>query len=150
MLQPLCGYALEGVLDRDFLCGLLGLPLRHRVNAGRQQLAGLGVAFSRLRQRNIWIFAQGHELFLALKPIGPAPQLPAGRLDPEVESASIAHAVGFFRRLGPFDLRIGQSGHAIPPRQEKYTHFKNRIHPKVHPPKHGCTWMHLDAERRKA
>ena len=36
MLQPLCGYALEGVLDRDFLCGLLGLPLCHRVNTSCQ------------------------------------------------------------------------------------------------------------------
>jgi hypothetical protein len=24
------------------------------------------------------------------------------------------------------------------------------LKPKVHPPEHGCTWMHLDAERRKA
>jgi hypothetical protein len=57
MLQPLCGYALEGVLNRDFLSRLLGLPLRHRVNTGRQQLTGLGVAFSGLRQRNVWILA---------------------------------------------------------------------------------------------
>jgi len=58
MLQPLCGYALEGVLDRDFLCGLLGLPLRHRVNAGCQQLAGLGVAFTASARGHIWIFAR--------------------------------------------------------------------------------------------
>jgi hypothetical protein len=29
--------------------------------------------------------------------------------------------------------------------QEKYTHFIRRIHPRIHPPKHGCTWMQLDA-----
>jgi hypothetical protein len=46
MLQPLCGYALEGILDRYFLCGLLGLPLRRRVNACSQQLACLDVPFS--------------------------------------------------------------------------------------------------------
>ena len=79
-----------------------------------------------------------------------APELPAGRLDPEVESAPIPHAVGFFRRLGPFNLRIGQSGHTpFLLAEEKYTHFKNRIRPKVHPSEHSCTWIHLDAERHK-
>jgi hypothetical protein len=32
-----------------------------------------------------------------------------------------------------------------PVQEKKYTHSKNRIHPKIHPPKHGCTWMQKDA-----
>jgi hypothetical protein len=52
------------------------------INAGRQQLAVLGVALTGQRQGHIWIFAEGHQLFLAAKTIGPAPELPAGRLAP--------------------------------------------------------------------
>jgi hypothetical protein len=146
MRQPLCGHALEGIFDRYFLCGLLDLPLRHRVNGCSQQLARLGVAFPGQRQRNIGVFPKGHELFLAAKPIGPAPELPAGRLDPEVKSSSIAHAVGSFRRLGFFNLRICQSGHPIPPRSRKVHPLKKQNTPKSTP---GRTRLHLDAPGRR-
>jgi hypothetical protein len=142
MLQPLCGNALEGVLGCYFLCGLLGFSLRHRVNASRQQLPRLGVAFSGLRQRNVRILAQGHELFLAVKPVCPTPQLSARWRNPEVKSASVVQTVGLFLRLGFFDFSVGQRHFVrnlrfwkIPPPQNKNT-----------PNSTPCqTRLHLDA-----
>jgi len=69
---------------------------------------------------------------------------------------NVGHAVieqVFGSQLG---IRVNQHsiGGLVPmpflPRSRKYTHSNNGIHPKVHPPERGCTWMHLDAGRRKA
>ena len=73
-----------------------------------------------------------------------------GALDPEVKAASIAKAVCLFCRFGPFDLRICQSGHARSSPLKKIPPLQNKNTPKSTPVKRGCTWMHLDAERRKA
>ena len=145
MFQPTSGDTLKRVLDGGFLGGLFRFSLGHRIDTRGKELAGFAVPFPGLRQRNIGILSQRHQLLFAFKPIGPALELPAGRLAPEVKPASITHAVGFIRSFGPFDLRIGQSGHAIPPRSRKVHPPGEQNTPKSTPIK---TRLHLDAHGR--
>ena len=72
----------EKSFDGGLFGCFLGLALCHWIDTRSKELTGFAVPLSGLRQRNIGILSQRHQLLFAVKPIGPAPELPAGRLDP--------------------------------------------------------------------
>ncbi len=108
----------------------------------------VNVPFSGQRLGDIWIFAEGHQLFLALIPIGPTPEFPAGWLDPEVEVASIAKAVCYFRRFGRL-ISVSVSP-AMPflPGEEKYTHLKKytQKYTRQNTATPGCNWTQKEVK----
>ena len=58
--------------------GLLFFALGHRVNTICQELPRFCVSLPCLCERNVRVFAEGHELLLAIESILPTPKLPSG------------------------------------------------------------------------
>jgi hypothetical protein len=59
-------------------------------------------------ERYIRVCAKWHELFLALMPVLPTPQLAASRIDQKIESFSVGQLVGLLRGTRTLDCRIRQ------------------------------------------
>ena len=84
---PLPSDGLEAVCARD--CELLGFARFPRIDAGRKLLADRVTSRTGRLQTDIRVDAEGQPLFFTTEPVLPAPPLPAGGADLQVEAPTV-------------------------------------------------------------
>src|ERR1700730_5170449 len=78
---------------------LLDLALLHRVDAGPQNLPGVGVLLPSSGQRHFGADPDGHQLLRASKPVPRAPEFAAAGCDQEKEAAAVGQLIPFLPRF---------------------------------------------------
>ncbi len=102
------------------------------------------------RERNIGVLPKRHELFAAIVPVFPTPELSTRRCDTKIQTASIAHAVCTAFAFCFADFGIGERHCSLDSAiSGKYPQAKKTIPPEVPPAECGFHPTSLDGLRQE-
>ncbi|MNZ66734.1 hypothetical protein D3C78_849650 [compost metagenome] len=104
---PLPGHGLEGCAGVEDRRGSLFLFGDRRIAAVAQYRLGLVALLPGVGQADLWIGAEGQQVFLVGESVLHPPQLRAGWRDLQVQAAAIGQLAGFVGSLGLANFGIG-------------------------------------------